>query len=382
MKLRSLLLEAGWSGADLARAVNALGTRQGLRLRYDRTAVGHWLAGSCPSPPVPDFVAQCLSRRLGREIIAADAGLAAASGPSAAPPSLAGLARGDQLLRHASYLPSPLTVGSIAHGEAHARGDLLVAEHFVRLYGALGGGHVRTALVTYIADKAPTSAPLGFLLATMTADTRSQGLAYEYYRATLTVADPDIAALSLRAMSVQAQRLGHPLAAAYAEAALQLPTSPAVRAFLYTGRAATREPRAALRDLACAENLMEEPGSRAGALQQYPRAGFDYQKGVVLRRAGDPRGALRAFESSLRHRPPENLRAVLLTRAHLAELLLASGHLDAACEHWQHFLSAPSVESFLVRRARSRMQALLAPYGRSRQAADLLVRSRTGKGGS
>ncbi len=51
--LGDLLAEAGWSGAELARAVNALGTLHGLALRYDRTAVAHWLSGTRPRRPVP-----------------------------------------------------------------------------------------------------------------------------------------------------------------------------------------------------------------------------------------------------------------------------------------------------------------------------------------
>jgi hypothetical protein len=73
--LRTLLTEAGWSGADLARAVNALSTAQGTVLHHDRTTVAHWLAGSRPRPPVPLLVAEVLSRRLGRPVRVQDTGL-------------------------------------------------------------------------------------------------------------------------------------------------------------------------------------------------------------------------------------------------------------------------------------------------------------------
>ncbi|ARF72642.1 hypothetical protein B7C62_10410 [Kitasatospora albolonga] len=78
--LRFLLSEAGWSGARLAREVNALGAEQGTPLSYDRTSVAHWLAGSRPRRPVPALVAEALSRRLGRAVRVADTGLEGAEG--------------------------------------------------------------------------------------------------------------------------------------------------------------------------------------------------------------------------------------------------------------------------------------------------------------
>ncbi|WP_329571630.1 hypothetical protein [Kitasatospora sp. NBC_01266] len=74
--LRALLTEAGWSGAELARAVNRAGAADGHRFRYDRTAVAHWLSGSCPAAPVPALVAEVLSRALGRPVTVADTRLA------------------------------------------------------------------------------------------------------------------------------------------------------------------------------------------------------------------------------------------------------------------------------------------------------------------
>ncbi|WP_432077541.1 tetratricopeptide repeat protein [Streptomyces sp. YPW6] len=78
--LRLLLREAGWSGARLAREVNALGAAQGTPLSYDRTAVAHWLAGSRPRRPAPALVAEALSRGLGRPVREGDAGFGPARG--------------------------------------------------------------------------------------------------------------------------------------------------------------------------------------------------------------------------------------------------------------------------------------------------------------
>ncbi|WP_079181044.1 hypothetical protein [Streptomyces sp. CB00316] len=101
--LRLLLAEAGWSGAQLAREVNALGAVQGTALHYDRTAVAHWLAGSRPRRPVPSLVAEALSRRLGRPVRERDTGLGAVGGAAhdlAAPPG-----EGDAVERLDEVLP-------------------------------------------------------------------------------------------------------------------------------------------------------------------------------------------------------------------------------------------------------------------------------------
>lgn len=101
--LRLLLAEAGWSGAQLAREVNALGAVQGTALHYDRTAVAHWLAGSRPRRPVPALVAEALSRRLGRPVREQDTGLGPAVGAAHGPGAPAGepsaVERLDEVLR-------------------------------------------------------------------------------------------------------------------------------------------------------------------------------------------------------------------------------------------------------------------------------------------
>lgn len=57
-RLRALLTTAQWSYDNLARTVNMAGAESGLRLRYDRTAVAHWLSGSCPRAEVVTLVAE------------------------------------------------------------------------------------------------------------------------------------------------------------------------------------------------------------------------------------------------------------------------------------------------------------------------------------
>jgi len=45
--------EAGWTGSNWRGAVNRLGAEVGAKLRYDRAAVSHWLAGFGLVRPVP-----------------------------------------------------------------------------------------------------------------------------------------------------------------------------------------------------------------------------------------------------------------------------------------------------------------------------------------
>ncbi|GAB2837211.1 hypothetical protein [Streptomyces daliensis] len=85
-RLRTLLAEARWTQVSLARAVNALASEVNMELSYDRTAVAHWLSGTQPNPPVPELVAEALTRRLGRTIAPAAAGFG--SGTSSAPHEL------------------------------------------------------------------------------------------------------------------------------------------------------------------------------------------------------------------------------------------------------------------------------------------------------
>ncbi|MYV51944.1 hypothetical protein [Streptomyces sp. SID3212] len=81
---RDLLAETGWTGEELARAVNRLGAESGLTLRYQRASVSQWAAGIRPRPPAPELLAEAFSRRLGRRITVADV-LPEATAPAADP---------------------------------------------------------------------------------------------------------------------------------------------------------------------------------------------------------------------------------------------------------------------------------------------------------
>ncbi|WP_235980171.1 hypothetical protein [Streptomyces albidus (ex Kaewkla and Franco 2022)] len=90
--LRSLLAETEWTQEAFARAIGRLGTEAGVRLGYDRTSVAHWLRGSRPSPRVQGFIAEALSRRLGRPVAVTQLGMGDGSSGGPGPRSSDGSA--------------------------------------------------------------------------------------------------------------------------------------------------------------------------------------------------------------------------------------------------------------------------------------------------
>lgn len=52
VRLGHLLAESRWTYRQFARAVNRVGTETGTPLRYDESAVSHWLTGTVPRKAV------------------------------------------------------------------------------------------------------------------------------------------------------------------------------------------------------------------------------------------------------------------------------------------------------------------------------------------
>ncbi|MFI6639059.1 tetratricopeptide repeat protein [Streptomyces sp. NPDC050504] len=435
-QLAVLLSQARWRPADLARAVNALGAVQGVALRYDRTTVAHWLAGSRPRAPVPDLAAQALSDRIARLVTPEDTGLAPPR-KDGTPPPLTPWAKGEPV-RHLLALcgadadperraflqrsvyglaavpaltwspAAPPRERSPRHTEAADAAALQAMTHtFAALAQQHGGAPVRTALAAYLADHAsrliaaPASpearrqtvtgtAQLTHLLADMTADAGHPGLAQRYFRTALALAhqvpDRRLYAITLRAMSTQALRLGHPQHALHlAETAVDIArpvNDPATNAFLYAQRALThartRQPRAALADLAAAERHNGAATSPPGPFSAYPRAALDYQRAQTLHVLGEPAQALAALKAAADHRTPAERKSYALTQAQLAEALLELGHLEAACAHVHLFLDHyPHLRSSQVEQALTQLLQGLARFPRQRHAAEAAERART-----
>ncbi|MFE1909270.1 regulator [Streptomyces gardneri] len=125
-QLASLIAEAGFSNAGLARRVDQLGLEHGLDLRYDKTSVTRWLRGQQPRGTTPALIAEVFTRRLGRRLSAQDLGLDAcapvyaglefAATPEEAVDIVSGLWRKDSgshaELRKIAFTPAGLVVPS------------------------------------------------------------------------------------------------------------------------------------------------------------------------------------------------------------------------------------------------------------------------------
>ncbi|GAB3949587.1 tetratricopeptide repeat protein [Streptomyces sparsus] len=436
-RLAALLAEAGWSAADLARTVNALGAAQSLALRYDRTAVAHWLTGSRPRPPVPDLVALAFSRRCNRLVTTADTGLTQtpqASHPSQPPKGgdavhhLAALCReeidptrrvfltrtvysladaGEPLMwKPAEPPPARIrSAGSATPADAQRLQEMIPL--FAELTERHGGAHPRTALIAYLADETSRllitrtasaslrrelftgGAQLTHLLARMSEDAGYPGLAQRYYTTGLGLAreagDSCLYAVTLRAMSLQALRLGHHQHARHlidtAVDAVGRHAEPAASAFVLSQRALTHAylhlRHAAVSDLVAAEKQHDRASTPAGPFTDYPRAGLDYQRAQTLLALDDLPGATRALSSALQARPDSERRARALTHAGLADTLLRTGQLEAACAHWHAFLDHyPHLRSVRVAQAFTQMRKALRPHQHQRHAATVLYHAR------
>ncbi|MGQ7749000.1 regulator [Streptomyces sp. WC2508] len=153
-RLASLITEAGFSNAGLARRVDQLGLEHGLDLRYDKTSVTRWLRGQQPRGTTPALIAEVFTRRLGRRLSAQDLGLDAcapvyaglefAATPAEAVDIVSGLWRKDSgshaELRKIAFTPAGLVVPS--RDWLIGRADEWVgrgSEPVARTHGGTGG---------------------------------------------------------------------------------------------------------------------------------------------------------------------------------------------------------------------------------------------------
>lgn len=431
--LRELMTEADWTGEALARAVNIVGAEAGQSLRYGRSSVTHWLTGIRPRPPVPEFVAEAFSRKLGRAVPVADTGLGRAAEPVTAqspglwemnvpsrltPDRRVSVARRYRLADLTLPTWAEVTAGRASRpwrtepGDKVERWQVNAAASMVGLFSdtdfAFGGGHARGALTGYLATViAPwlrataTSAVRGELLMTAAKltylcgfthyDDELHGTAQHYYVTTLRLAaeasDATGYAVTLGALSGQARILGHHRQAVQlAEAAVRAVSGHAASqtsAFLFgqlaVAHAADGSRRDAVRHLITAEQHLNRARDTPEPIGGCHPASLAHQQAAVRAKLGDRTGAIQALTVSIRHRPPEERRSRALTLARLAELQLDHGELEGACASWQRFLQDyPNLRSRRLDRAFGSMRTRLRPHSANsavlalhRQAAGL-----------
>ncbi|HEX4832937.1 MAG TPA: hypothetical protein VH478_17790 [Trebonia sp.] len=440
-ELRALLAEGGWTGHQFAVMVNRAGAEAGIRLGYDRTSVSHWLAGVHPRQQARAPIAEALSRGLGRPVTAAEAGLGPAAGPAREDPAadpaaelatlpgqqaagarpyrtrqLAGLTWPPPQPPRPRHQPRPpIPPLPSQPGEATRRpllapaGVIETAESLARLFSAsdraFGGGSARAALAGYLAnDIAPrlrepgrpaergrlhaVAAQLSYLCGFMCYDDEVHGLGQRYYLAALSLAaeagDRTGYAVTLRAMSVQAQSLGHQRQALHlAEAAVDAgkAADPLRQAFLHgnlaAARAADGDRGRALDSLTAAERFLSGATSASAPFTgTYHPASLSHQEAEVRALLGDRAAAAMALARSIRYRPAGERRARAVTLARLAEIQFATGHLDQAVSTWHRFLDEyPHLASGRASTALRTMRAMLRPHARHPAVAGLLIRA-------
>ncbi|WP_234334641.1 hypothetical protein [Streptomyces sp. NRRL B-1347] len=279
-----------------------------------------------------------------------------------------------------------------------------MARQFADAAKTHGGGAVRTALAGYLTHPVTTwlhtpspeqahrqllaaAARLTLLLGTMTADDGADALAQHYHLTAAHMAadagDPAVYAIALRSMASHATDLGHHtlsvlhLSEQAADTARRAPQVTCAYAQAHLATAAAHHDRhTALTALGAAERLHQQADSVPGPFTAYPLAALHYQRAQTLRALGDTAGAIGAYTASLGLRTPAERHASTLTRAALAETLLAQGHLDAALAHWTRFLNDyPHLDSTRTTHRLTVMRRLLAAHRRHRPAALALERA-------
>ncbi|MBT2383155.1 hypothetical protein [Streptomyces sp. ISL-11] len=413
--LADLLDDTRWSRAQFATAVNRTGVEAGLSLRYDQSAVSHWLSGTMPRAQVRPIVLEALSRRLKGPVTHAEAGFAppppGASGDTLEELVDVGRADMDPSRRgvltagmYSAALAVPLfpdLAGRAAHastgrtvriGEAEVTTVRTMTEKIADILDELGGGHARPMaaafLVNTVAPYLKASAPekirkdmlaaasdLVYLTGWMAMYEREHGLGQRYYTKALKLAgaaeDHITYCRTLRGMSLQASNLGYgakalQLADAAAEASPK--AGPRLKAFLAGQQAhaasMTGDRHTAFTRLRETEAALSKADSRREAIGGYDTSAYQFHVSHVLYECKDLEGSIRAMRESLKAQPRQQRQGRVHSNGLLAQRQFDLGHVEAACATWHAFLddyvqlsSARGDEHFDTMRRRVRQYA-------------------------
>ncbi|WP_082345586.1 M48 family metallopeptidase [Kitasatospora sp. MY 5-36] len=429
------MAEAAWGNGDLARAVNRTGTETGQRLKYDASAVSHWLSGTSPTAKALPVVLETLARRLRRPITAVEAGFRGTPTPVEQPtdtvsglidlgsldmdPSRRGILTAG-LYSVALTIPGwPDVVGRFERlrtdphlriGMAEVQAVAAMTERISDLDDQFGGRMTRPMAASFLVNtivpylradagegvrKAMLSAAADhcYLTGYMAVDERHDSLAQRYYLKALELAghagDHLTYCTTLRGMSVQAVNLGHGSSAlrlADAASAASPEAGPRMRAFLAGQQAhalaQTGDRIGALLHLRTAEVAMDQAESKAKVVGRYDPAALAYHVAQVNYELGDRDGAIRALQHSEKLRPPVYRGSRVRALSMLAEWQLGAGRLEEAVQNWHLALDDyPTIQSG---RADDRFRSMLSatrPHRRNPHVRGLLERARPMAGG-
>jgi hypothetical protein len=434
-ELRSLLAESRLTLDGLARAVNAIAAEQGEQLHTSRSGVSHWLAGGVPVARTRQWLAEALSRRLGRCITVAALGMAGESEGVGLemtddPVSAIGeLAEADlqrrEFLTSAAYsvlaLAGPLAVGpdALARGQAaYAAGsprvgasDVAAVQAVLAAFTAvderLGGGHGRNAVVTYLAQDVTAllrgrfasadvrrsmfsvAAQLAYLAGWKAHDAGHESLAQRYYlqayHLAVTGGARAHAGWVLRIMAHHAVDIGRPdRCVDLAEAAwrhadtVDARTQSLFALALARAHATAGEAAQAAHWMLRGEQLLageaDDPPFWA-AQRGNPATLLASHAGKTLEALGDHRAAEGFFARCVGGWSAGSHSRVRALAIHqLAQVQAAQGHLDRACATWQPAIGAlTATRSARTRRAVADIRSTLAaPRHRGSPAARAL----------
>lgn len=426
-QLDRLHKEAGWTQGQFARAVNLIGTERGTPTTFGESTVHYWRRGVTPREEVRPLIVEALSRRLGRPITHAEAGLPAPAHVSkscSTVEELIDLGRQDVERRNfvsASLFSVALTIpnwpdiagrmestqsGGVRHTGMPEVG--LVTKMTDRLWETfedLGGAHTRPMAAVFLANtvapylradapedirRAMMSAAsfLCYLTGWMAEDEALHGLAQQYYEKGLEFAgasgDHSTYCHVIRGMSVQAADLGHGRIAvrlADAAAAASPKTGPRMQAFFAAQQgyasAVAGDGRAALARIRETEKFLNIADSGIGAFGGFNASTLAYATSQVRYHSGDVKGSIDSLDLHFRLRDTSDKpRSALRFSSVLAERQLKLGHLDAACKTWHQVLDGyPHVNSGRVDRHVANIVRLLQPYRANSAAREVRERA-------
>ncbi|MDT0307416.1 hypothetical protein RM780_10620 [Streptomyces sp. DSM 44917] len=430
--LGALLEQARWSRTQLALAVNRVGAEAGLELRYDQSAVSHWVGGTMPRAHVRPLVCEALSRRLNRPVTLREAGFAGPGCPGEGvdlAEELIDIGRQDmdpsrrgmvQAGMYSAALAVPVfaelagrsaavAAGRTARiGTGEVTGVRTMTERIAAICDELGGGNARPMAAAFLVNTVgpylrasaaddvrkkmlSAAADLVYLTGWMAMYEREHGVGQRYYVKALELAaaaeDHVTFCRTLRGMSLQATSLGHgtlaqDLADSAAEAADA--SSPRLRAFLAGQQAGAtamagdrRRAFVRLREAERALSRAESDAAPPSAVGGYDRCAYQFHLSSVLYETGDLPGSIDALQQSIRVQPPGERQSRMHAHAVLAGRQFELGHLDAACASWQHFLDDYQYVSTARGDGHLRtMRRRLAAWTRSAPVRELLGRAR------
>ncbi|MEU1733416.1 tetratricopeptide repeat protein [Streptosporangium sp. NPDC020145] len=423
-RLQEAIAEAEWTYDALASAIRRIAAENGEILRTNKSAVAHWIDGARPSGQTGQYIAEALSRRMGRPVSLTEIGLIAAEDPMAADidpvRAATNLGRADVERRHflavatftaagvampLSYDHEPVSrllrarTGTVLVGTEEIDVVRQITSVFSAADERLGGGHGLTTVTAYLADTAAPMlnarfpneqirrqafgavAELAYLAGWKHHDLGQEGAAQRYYQVGYQLAyeaDPrGHASWMMRALAQQALSMKQPhhCVALIQEAlirsrgALDGQTEALLHITHARAHAASAEKTAAAHALLAAENALTRQGE--------PQAGFSLVSGpaagtVVSHTArtlsdlADHGGAQRQHRTALIRWDAEKYKRVhILTYADLGDSLAAQNRTDEAVATWRKAVDLmEGVSSDRTRQALASIRSSLTIYRR------------------